>query len=155
MQGSELHAEAGVWRDHRGFLAALLMEGEAPDRTNGGALEPDALYRVVLARGLRLTTDLDHLDQRPVPGWRLLVERDGALTLSWPHVHPLLDHVPLDLPDGWLRLAQDRHLVIVFVGWGLGMHELAHSDADEDAHPLRNVWHAAETGVLATGAVAV
>jgi hypothetical protein len=152
VKGSELHAEAGVWRNHRGLLAALLMEGEAPDRSNGGAPEPDALYRVVLASGLRLTTDLDHLDQRPVPGWRLLVDPDGALTLTWPHFNPLLDHVPLDLPEGWLRLAEDQRLVEVFVGWGLGMHEHAY---DREAHPLQQVWHAAENGTLAGGAVAL
>lgn len=152
MKGSELHAEAGVWENHVGPMAALLMEGEARSRSNGGALEPDALYRVVLASGLRLTTDLDHLDQRPIPGWRLLVDPDGALTLNWPHFQPLLDHARLDLPHGWLRLADDQHLVVVFVGWGLGMHEHAH---DDEAHPLRQVWGAAETGALAFGAVAV
>lgn len=49
MHGSELPARASVWNHGRGSLAALVMEGEAVDRSNGGAPVADALYRVVEA----------------------------------------------------------------------------------------------------------
>src|SRR5437879_10782483 len=35
--------------NHKLRLAVLVMEGEAPDRSDGGALAADAFYRVALA----------------------------------------------------------------------------------------------------------
>lgn len=147
MGNSELQVVAGIWRD----IAVLVMEGEAADRTNGGGTAADALYRVTMARGLRLTTDVVHLDLRPVRGWRLVVDHADAITLTWPHRSPLLAAVPLDLPPGWRELAAERELVEVFAGYGLGMHEHA---ADGDAHPLRHLARAAESGAVAAGSVA-
>ncbi|HEV2782072.1 MAG TPA: hypothetical protein VGX25_21995 [Actinophytocola sp.] len=138
-----LHVQAGVWGNHGGSRAVLCMEGEAADRANGGGVTVDALYRAVLGRGLHLTTDLEHLDPRPIPGWWVWIDPDGAVTLEWPRFRPLLEHVPLDLPGGWRRVADDEHAVVVFVGYGLG------------EHPLRELEHAARTGALASGVVPV
>jgi hypothetical protein len=143
MNRSALHVQAGVWANHVASHAVLLMEGEAPDRHNGGGLMADALYRAALTTGLKLTTDLEHLDLRPIPGWWVWVDPDGTLTLEWPRFRPLLEHVPLDLPRGWKRVADDDHFVLVFVGYGLG------------EHPMTELEHAAETGALASGVVPV
>lgn len=138
-----LHVQAGVWENHGGSHAVLCMEGEAPDPTNGGGVIADALYRVALACGLRHTTDLDNLDLRPTPGWSITVDRGGALTLEWPQFRPLFEHVPVELPDGWLTVADGDEFVLVFVGYGLG------------EHPISNLQHAAEVGALAAGVVPV
>jgi hypothetical protein len=143
MNGCALHIQAGVWQNHGDNHAVLCMEGEAPDQTNGGGLVEDALYRVALARGLHLTTDLEHLDLRPTPGWHVSVDPDGALTLEWPRFRPLFEHAPVELPGGWLAVANGEHFVLLFVGYGLG------------DHPLQNLPHAAETGALASGVVEV
>jgi len=144
MSTTQLYVAAAIWRD----TAALVMEGSAEDRANGGGPATDALYRVALARGLRLTTDVVHLDPRPLPGWRVLVDETGAITLSWPHRSPLLSAVPLQLPPGWTELAADREAVQIFAGHGLGMRE-----PGDDARPLRNLVRAAESGDVAAGAV--
>ena len=144
---SEVHVQAGLWRGN----AVLFMEGEARDRRTGGVLE-DALYQVALARGLRLTTDLAHLDHRPVRAWRVVVDDEHRVTLRWPHHRPLFDGIPLDLPDGWLATAGETGAVLLFVGHGLGMREHAH---DGESHPGRHVAHAAYTGALAAGAARV
>lgn len=140
MSNSELHVEAGLWHG----MAVLVMEGEATDRT--GRHRTDALYRVVLARGLRLTTDVDLLDPRPVRGWRLVVADAGAVTLTWPHHSPLLSAAPLDLPPGWREAVAVREVVTVFAGYGLGMHRPA-------AQPLRHLHTAATRGALAAARV--
>ncbi len=145
---SEFHVQASLWHGH----AVLFLEGEAQDRRNGGGMLEDALYQVALARGLRLTTDLEHLDLRPVQAWRVVIDDDQLVTLEWPHHRPLFDHIPLDLPDGWLSTATETGTVLLFAGFGLGMHEHAH---DGESHPLRHVARAAYTGALATGAVTV
>lgn len=152
MNGSELHVQAGLWQSNGHRRAALFMEGEAPDRSNGGGLMIDALYRVALARGLHLTTDLDHLDWRPVRGWRVWVDDDGSITVGWPHFHPLLEHTPLDLPHDWLTLAGDDGFVVIFAGYALGMHEHVRDGA---SHPLEHLEHAAEMGALTSGVVPV
>ena len=126
------------------------MQGEAPDRTNGGGMMPDALYQVALARGLRFTTDLDHLDSRPVRGWRLRLDEEHALTLEWPHFQPLLNHIPLDLPNGWEAVAAETGQAILFVGYGLGMN-----NGNGNGHTSLHLEHAAETGALASGVVPV
>jgi hypothetical protein len=152
MTGSELHAQAAIWRHHRGPEAALFMEGEAPDRAADGAVAVDALYRVALARGLRLATDLDRLSLQPVPGWRILVGDSGAITLAWPHARSLLHQAPLDLPSGWRPLAEEHGAVVVFVGYGFGLHE--HS-GDGYAHPAARLEHLVQDGAVAAGAVSV
>lgn len=151
MKGCALHVQAAVWENHHPH-AALCMEGEAPDRRNGGGLVADALYRVVLAKGLHLTTDLDHLDTRPLHGWWVSVDDTGALTLEWPKFHPLLEHAPLDLPEEWRLIAKNDGYVILFAGYSLGMWEHAR---DGDSHPLQHLEHAAETGHLASGVVSM
>lgn len=128
-------------------LAVLVMEGEAADRTNGGPPVVDALYLAVLTRGLGLATDLDHLDLRPVQGWRVLVDASCAVTVEWPHVHPLIHAAPVDLPPGWLEAAADLRLVVVVAGYGLHL-----------ATPAPEVLgarleRAAQSGALAAGAV--
>jgi hypothetical protein len=153
MIGTALGVQASVWKHCRVVrrgdvdLAVLLMEGEAEDRTNGGGLAEDALHRVALSRGLALATDLDHLDLRPVLGWRVAVDQAGAVTLEWPHLHPLLSAAPLDLPPGWLAAAVQQRLVVVVAGYGLS---LLHPAADVLAARLAR---AAREGALAAGAV--
>lgn len=148
MQGSELHAQAVVWCHREPCLPVLVMEGEAPDRTNGGAIAVDALHRVALATGLRLTTDLDHLQLRPLAGWRMLIDDADRVTLRWPRFRPLLDKAPLDLPSGWLRIATTAHVALVFAGYGLGLH-------GGGTGLGRRLLCAAEVGALAAGAVTV
>lgn len=145
---NELHIQASLWHGH----AVLFLEGEAQDRRNGGGMIEEALYQVALGRGLRLTTDLEHLDLRPVRAWRVRINNDHLVTLEWPHHHPLFEHIPLDLPNAWLPTATEEGLALLFAGYGLGMHEHAH---DGESHPLDHLEHAAYTGALAAGAVSV
>ncbi len=152
MDGTELHVQADIWKRRHDEVAVLLMEGEAPDRSNGGGVAVDALYRVALARGLPFTTDLDRLSLRPVPGWRLLIDQASAVTLMWPRFPPLLAAAPLDLPPGWGRLATQRGVVALFVGYGLGLHE--HAGAGQ-AQPITCLPRLAASGALAAGAVQV
>ncbi|AEA23514.1 hypothetical protein ATK30_4897 [Amycolatopsis echigonensis] len=152
MRDRELHAQAGVWCHREPCVAVLVMEGEAADRSNGGAIAADALYRVALAHGLRLTTDLDHLALQPLVGWRMLIDGNRRVTLRWPRFQPLLDQAPLGLPTGWVRLALARQVVLVFAGYGLGLHEQARTAAPGLDRRLRC---AAEVGALAAGAVTV
>jgi hypothetical protein len=150
MAGSELHVQARIWRRRDDLLAGLVMEGEAPQRRPGGRAAMDALHRAVLARGLPLTTDVQRMDLRPVPGWRLEIEPRGALTLRWPRFRPLFQDAPLDLPPGWMRLVTAREVVVVFVGYGLGLHGSIDPDHGQATVPLEQV---AEVGALAAGAV--
>jgi hypothetical protein len=155
METSELHVQAVLW-DHRGArFAVLLLEGEAPDRSKGGVMAVDALFRVVLARGLKYTTDLDHLVQVPAPGWHAQVDEAGGVTLRWPRHTPLLDGAPLGLPDGWTRSAREHGIVLVFAGYGLGLHEhgLHEHTGNGPARPVDRLRHVAESGALAAGVV--
>jgi hypothetical protein len=152
MQDSELHAQAGIWCHRELRLAVLVMEGEAPDRSNGGAVASDAFYRVALAYGLTLATDLDHLVRQPLGGWRILIDDAGRVTVRWPRFRPLLDKAPLGLPIGWLDIATARHVVLVFAGHGLGLHGHPHGGSTGLDRRLRC---AAEAGALAAGAVTV
>lgn len=151
-KAAELHVQAAVWADNDRRYAVLFMEGEAPDRAHGDGPRVDALYTVARARGLRMTTDPELLELRPVPGWHIRIAASGAITLEWPHFTPLLAEAPLTLPDGWREAATDTGLVLVFAGQGLGLHEHA---ADGQAHPSDHLRAAAEDGMLAGGAVAV
>jgi hypothetical protein len=147
MSGAELHAKACVWEENSGVrIAVLVMEGEAIDWANGGAVATDALYRVVLARGLHLTTDLDHRDRRPLRGWRVRIDEDRAVTIDWPRLRPLVDHAPVELPRGWLRTAIGTGRVELVVGYGLGLR-------DDTYGGLLRVERAAEIGSIAAGTV--
>lgn len=146
---TELHVQGGLWVDHGWRIPVLYMEGEAPDQANG-ALMADALYAVVRARGLRLTTDPDHLFLRPVPGWRIEVDERGAITVRWPHFTPLLAAAPVKLPDGWREAAADLGVVVLFAGYGLGLHD---HHADGNGHAITRLSEAAMAGTLASGAV--
>jgi hypothetical protein len=128
-------------------LAVLVMEGETADENSVGHQVVDALYLAVLTRGLGLATDLDHLDLRPVLGWQLVVDEDGAISIEWPHMHPLLHAAPVDLPPGWLEAAADLQLVVVVAGYGLS---LAAPDPELLAARLER---ASQAGALAGGAV--
>jgi hypothetical protein len=152
MIGTALHVKASLWRhchvraSHDTDIAALVMEGEVPDRGNGGGPVADALYWAVLARGLGLAMDLDELDLRPVRGWHVHVG-SGALTLGWPHLHPLLETAPVELPPGWLEAATDLGFVLVTAGYGLGL--------SANGHLGDRLARAARAGALAAGAVLV
>lgn len=153
MIGTALHVKASLWRhchvraSHDTDLAALVMSGEVPDRGNGGALVADALYWAVLARGLRLAIDLDELDLRPVRGWRVLLDDTNALTVEWPHPHPLLGAAPVELPPGWLDAATGLGFVLVAAGYGL--------ELSANGHLGHRLERAARAGALAAGVVPV
>jgi hypothetical protein len=140
------------WRTRRRWardadLAVLVMEGAAVDRSNNGTLAEDALFRALLARGLMLATDLDHLDLRPVPVWRVVVDPSGAVTIDWPHEHPLLREARVELPVGWLEAAVDLGVVVVLAGYGLSLRAPV-------IDPLApRLVRAAEVGALVAGAV--
>jgi hypothetical protein len=145
MDGTELHAKACVWEENSGVrIAVLVMEGEAIDWVNGGSVAADALYRATLARGLHLTTDLDHRDRRPLRGWQVRVDEDRTVTIDWPRLRPLVDHAPLELPRGWLRTAIMAGRVELVVGYGLGLR-------DDTYGGLARVERAAEIGSVASG----
>lgn len=145
-------APDGWWYSHLNHwsrdadLAVLVMEGEAAD---GGEPVADALYSAVLTRGLSLVTDLDHLDLRPAPGWRVELDEADAVTVEWPHAHPLLHTAPVDLPPGWHEAAAELRLVVVVAGYGLHLSEPA---AGLLAPRLER---AAHMGTIAAGAVTV
>jgi hypothetical protein len=145
MHDSELHTQASLWRDRSHRTAVLVMEGQARDHTTGGTAI-DALHRVVLARGLRLTTDLAYRDPRPTPGWRVRIDGDRTITLVWPRFRPLLDHAPVDLPPGWLRTALSAGQIELFVAYGLGIRGPGHAES----LPSR-LDRAARTGAVAAG----
>lgn len=146
------HAQpAGWWHTHMNHwshdtdIAVLVMEGET---ASGDESVVDALYSAVLTRGLALVTDLDHLDLRPAPGWRVEIDEAGTVTVEWPHTHPLLRTAPVDLPPGWCEAAAQLRLVVVIAGYGL---DLAAPAAGLLASRLE---HAARAGAVAAGAVA-
>jgi hypothetical protein len=122
MRASELYVQASLWNGREGRTAVLLMEGAATDRAGGHVMD-EALHMVALGHGLRLTTDLDRRDTRPVRGWRARVDRVHAITVEWPHRRPLLDRAPIDLPSGWLRTAAGSGEILLIVGHGLGLRE--------------------------------
>lgn len=148
---TELHVQAAVWSDHDQSNAVLLMEGEAPGRNGDrGTTLVDALRAVLLARGLHVVTDPGQLPLRPVPGWHIDVS-DGTVTLQWPHVTPLLEAVPLRLPDGWCDAAIQTGVVLICAGHGLGLHEHA---TDGQAHASAQLTRIAVDGGVVGGAVA-
>lgn len=109
------------------------------------------LLYAAMNRGLRLATDLPRLALDKCPGWAVSLNPAGALTLTWPHVQPLLLDAPLDLPTGWREAAAEHGLVLLFVGNQLGLHD--HTDGHH-TNPGKRAPQTAERGELAAGAIA-
>lgn len=149
MHAMTLHAQADLWQHGATTFAALFMEGEmrSPDTE---ANRTDVLLYAVMHRGLRLTTDLPRLALGPRPGWAIHLNPAGTLTLTWPHVQPLLLDAPLNLPTGWHESAAEHDLVLLFVGEGLGLRE--HTE-NHQTNPGKRSPQAAERGELAAGAI--
>ena len=149
MHATTLHARADLWQRGAVTFAALLMEGEmrSPDEVDGTGV----LLYAVMNRGLRLATDLPRLALRPRPGWAAHLNSAGALTLTWPHVQPLLLDAPLTLPTGWREAAAEHGLVLLFGGDRLGLRD---HTKDHQANPGQRSAEAAERGELAAGAIA-
>jgi len=144
-----MYAQADLWQHRAATFAVLFMEGEMPS-PDDGVDRSDVLLYAVMNRGLRLATDLARLRLGPRPGWAIHLNPAGALTLTWPHVQPLLLETPLNLPTGWREVAADRGLVLLFVGGSLGLRE--HAEAHETNRGQRSP-QAAERGTLAVGAI--
>jgi len=150
MHAMTLHAQAGLWQHGPATFAALFMEGEmrSPDTE---ADRTGVLLYAVMNRGLRLATDLPRLVLRPRRGWAIHLNPAGALTLTWPHIQPLLLDAPLNLPIGWREAAADHGLVLLFVGDSLGLRD---PTKDHQTNPGQRSAQAAERGELAAGAIA-
>ncbi|MGB7797677.1 MAG: hypothetical protein WBL53_15695 [Pseudonocardiaceae bacterium] len=110
----------------------------------------DVLLYAVMNRGLHLATDLPRLVLGPRRGWAVRLNPAGALTLTWPHVRPLLLDAPLNLPIGWREAAAEHGLVLLFVGDRLALGEQTKDQADL----RKRATQAAERGELAVGAIA-
>jgi len=150
MHATTLHTQADLWQHGAATFAALFMEGEmrSPDHEVD---RTGVLLYAVMNRGLRLATDLPRLALRPRPGWAAHLNSAGALTLTWPHLQPLLLDAPLNLPTGWREAAAEHGLVLLFVGDSLGLRDLT---KDHQANPGQRSAQAAERGELAAGAIA-
>src|SRR2546423_10953969 len=143
MPAMTLHAQADLWQHGEGVtFAALFMEGEmrSPDNEVD---RTDVLLYAVMNRGLRLATDLPRLALGPRPGWAVHLNPAGALTLTWPHVQPLLLDAPLNLPTGWREAAAEHGLVLLFVGDSLGLRD---HTKDHQTNPGQRAAQAAERG---------
>jgi hypothetical protein len=150
MPAMTLHAQADLWQHGGGVTyAALFMEGDmrSPDTEVD---RTDVLLSAVLHRGLRLATDLPRLALGPHPGWAIRLDPAGALTLTWPHVQPLLLDAPLNLPAGWPEAAAQHGLILLFVGDSLGLRDPAEA---HQANPGQRAPQAAQRGELAAGAI--
>ncbi len=150
MHATTLHTRADLWQHGAATFAALFMEGEirSPDDEVDGT---GVLLYAVMNRGLRLATDLPRLALRPRPGWAAHLNSAGTLTLTWPHVQPLLLDAPLNLPTGWREAAAEHGLALLFVGNSLGLRD---HTKDHQANPGQRSAEAAERGELAAGAIA-
>jgi hypothetical protein len=150
MHTMTLHAQADLWQHGAATFAALFMEGEIwsldneVDRTG-------VLFSAVMNRGLPLATDLARLALGPRRGWAVHLNSAGALTLTWPHVQPLLLDAPLNLPTGWREAAAEHSVVLLFVGDRLGLRD--HTEGHQ-ANPGKRSPQAAQRGELAAGAIA-
>lgn len=150
MHAMTLHAQADLWRHGAVTFAALFMEGEI--RSPGNKVgRTDVLFYAAMNRGLPLVTDLPRLVLRPRRGWAVHLNPAGALTLTWPHVKPLLLDAPLNLPAGWRAAAAEHGLVLLFIGDRLGLRE--HTESHQ-ANPGKRSPQAAERGALAAAAIA-
>ena len=150
MHAMTLHAQADLCQHGAATFAALFMEGEMRSPDNQTDRTGVLLY-AVMNRGLRLATDLPRLALGPRPGWAIRLNPAGAVTLSWPHVQPLLLDAPLHLPTGWRQAAAEHGLVLLFVGDGLGLRD---HTKDHQTNPGKRSAQAAERGELAAGAIA-
>jgi hypothetical protein len=150
MHPMTLHAQADLCQHGAATFAALFMEGEirSPDNEVDRS---DMLLYAVMNRGLPLATDLPRLALGPRPGWSIHLTPAGALTLTWPHVQPLLLDAPVDLPTGWREAAAEQGLVLLFVGDRLGLRD--HTEGQQ-SNPGQRSHQAAERGELAAGAIA-
>jgi hypothetical protein len=149
MPATTLHTQADLWQHGAATFAALFMEGEMRSPDNEVDRTGVLLY-AVMNRGLRLATDLPRLALRPRPGWAAHLNSAGALTLTWPHVQPLLLDAPLNLPTGWREAAEQHGLVLLFVGDSLGLRD---HTKDHQANPGQRSAQVAERGELAAGAI--
>ena len=150
MHTMTLHAQADLWQHKASTFAALFIEGEMRSPNNEDD-RTDVLLYAVMNRGLPLATDLPQLVLGPRPGWAIHLNPAGALTLTWPHVQPLLVDAPLSLPTGWREAAAQHGMVLLFVGENLGLHE--HTEGHQ-TNPGTRALQAAERGELAAGAIA-
>lgn len=150
MHTMTLHAQADLWQHGAATFAALFMEGEVRSPDND-VDRTDVLFSAVMNRGLPLATDLPRLALGVRPGWAIHLDPAGALTLTWPHVQPLLLDAPLHLPTGWREAAAEHGLVLLFVGDRLGLRE--HTEGHQ-TDPGQRSPQAAERGELAAGAIA-
>lgn len=150
MHAMTMHAQAVLWQHGAATFAALFVEGELRSPDNEGD-HTTVLLSAVMNRGLRLATDLSRLALGPRPGWAVHLNSAGALTLTWPHVQPLLLDAPLSFPAGWREAAAEHGLVLLFVGKSLGLRE--HTQ-DHQTNPGQRSSHAAERGELAAGTIA-
>jgi hypothetical protein len=149
MHAMTLHAQADLWQHRTATFAALFMEGEM--RSPGTEADrTEVLFYAVMNRGLRLATDLPRLALGPRRGWAIHLNPAGALTLTWPHVQPLLLDAPLNLPTGWREAAAQHGLVLLFVGDSLGLRD----HIEGQTNPGQRSLQAAERGQLAAGAIA-
>jgi hypothetical protein len=150
MHATTLHAQADLWQHGVTMFAALFMEGEmrSPDDEVD---RTDVLLYAVMNRGLPLVTDLPRLALGPRPGWAVHLNAAGALTLTWPHVQPLLRDAPLNLPAGWREAAAEHGLVLLFLGESLGLRDQTEG---HQTNPGQCLPQAAERGELAAGAIA-
>ncbi|MGH3780373.1 MAG: RGCVC family protein [Pseudonocardiaceae bacterium] len=150
MHAMTLHAQADLWKHGSATFAALFMEGEMRSLDNK-IDRTDVLLYAVMNRGLHLATDLPRLVLRPRLGWAVRLSPAGGLTLTWPHVQPLLLDAPLNLPAGWREAAAEHGLVLLFVGDRLGLGEQTEG---HPANPRKRAAQVAERGQLAAGAIA-
>ncbi len=149
MHPTTLHAQADLWQHAETTFAALFMEGDirSPDEVD----RTGVLLYAVMNRGLPLATDLPRLALDKRPGWAVSLNPAGALTLTWPHVQPLLLNAPVDLPTGWREAAAEHALVLLFVGNQLGLRD--HTEGQQSSAGQHSP-QAAERGELAAGAIA-
>ncbi len=150
MPAMTLHAQADLWQHRAATFAALFMQGEIQSPDNE-VDRTDVLLYAVMNRGLPLATDLPRLTLGQRRGWAVHLDPAGALTLTWPHVQPLLLDAPLNLPTGWREAAEQHGLVLLFVGDRLGLRDQTQS---HQTNPGQRWPHAAERGELAAGAIA-
>jgi hypothetical protein len=142
MPAMTLHAQADLWQHGTATFAALFIEGDMRSPGNETDRTGVLLY-AVMNRGLRLATDLPRLALLPRPGWAIHLNPAGALTLTWPHLQPLLLDAPMNLPTGWREAAAEHGLVLLFVGESLGLRD---DTKDHQTNPGQRSAQAAERG---------
>jgi hypothetical protein len=151
MHATTLHAQADLWQHGATTFAALLMQGEMRSPENE-ADRTDVLLTAAMNRGLPLVTDLPRLALSPRPGWTVHLNTASALTLTWPHLQPLLLDAPLNLPTSWREAAAQHALVLLFISDSLDLRN--HTEEDYQTNPGQRLPRAAEQGELAAGAIA-